>query len=222
MDRIDVINYIFDKINNGIYLEIGVNRGVSFIGVNAKEKIGVDPVRPRLKLYRYLLMNRKAKYYRMTSDTFFENHTNLLIDKGIGVAFVDGLHEYKQSLRDVQNCLKYLRPNGVIIMHDCNPLSKSAAMSIFNHVGDKDLGKRAGAWNGDVWKTVIHLRSTYNDLNIFVLNCDEGLGIITRGMTEKQLPVAVADIDKMTYEELEGNRSYFLNLKNPDYLKELM
>jgi len=41
-------------------------------------------------------------------------------------------------------------------------------------------------------------------------------------MTEKLLPLDIADIDKMTYEELEGNRSYFLNLKHPDYLKEIM
>jgi hypothetical protein len=42
------------------------------------------------------------------------------------------------------------------------------------------LERSTGEWIGDVWKTIIHLKSKYKDcLNITVLETDYGLGYIT-------------------------------------------
>ena len=62
--------------------------------------------------------------YLKTSDLFFrEQAPQVYKNKKIDKAFVDGMHTYEQSLVDNVNCLKYLREDGYIILHDCNPQS---------------------------------------------------------------------------------------------------
>jgi hypothetical protein len=81
------------------------------------------------------------------------------------------------------NSLKHLGKKGVIVMHDCNPSTESQANTecpTKNTSGDKP----GSFWCGDVWKTIVRLRSEQNDLNIFVLNCDFGIGAISKGKNE--------------------------------------
>ena len=130
------------------------------------------------------------------------------------------MHTYEQSLKDVKNCLEYLNTDGVIIMHDCNTITKPMAEPSFE-VFEKtpNSGK---AWCGDVWKTIVHVRSVYSDLNAFVLDCDYGLGIIVKGNQTDKLEYSIDEIEKMTYEDLSKNRQNMLNLKKPDYLYEFI
>ena len=53
----------------------------------------------------------------MTSDNYFFNNKNNLFD----LIFLDGLHTYEQTIKDIFNSLKTLKKNGVIIVHDCLP-----------------------------------------------------------------------------------------------------
>lgn len=221
MNRIRLIKQIIEKKKEPNYLEIGVKKGGTFIRINAARKWGVDPIWPRYKLCLHLLKTANARYYRMTSDRFFEKNANIFAKTAIDVAMVDGLHEYKQSLRDVQNCLKYLKNDGIIVMHDCNPQTESAAQPIGARVPGAP-GYGPGVWNGDVWKTIVYLRSHYDDLNICVLDCDFGLGVITRGKQERTLDFDAATIDQMKYETLENDRKNMLNLKSPDYINTFL
>ena len=75
---------------------------------------------------------------------------------------------------------------------------------------------------GDVWKTIVHLRSQRRDLRAFVLDCDFGLGIITRGQPEDPLDISPADLQKMDYQDLEKNRQHWLNLKSEDYFHDFV
>ena len=72
-------------------------------------------------------------------------------------------------------------------------------------------------WCGDVWKAIVYLRSVYEDLNVFVLDCDMGIGIVTRGKMENKLPYTPDEIKKLTFEDLEADRARLLNLKSPAY-----
>ena len=63
----------------------------------------------------------------MTSDEFFANEAAFLERRGIDVALIDGLHTYGQVVRDVENTLRYLRDDGIIVLHDCNPGRASVA-----------------------------------------------------------------------------------------------
>jgi len=128
----------------------------------------------------------------------------------------------EQSLKDVDNCLKRMNKDGVIIIHDCNPISASAAYpaNSWEHAESLKLDGWTGEWSGDVWKTIADLRSMHNNLHVFVLDCDYGLGIITKGIPDNMLTFSKQEIANLSYKDLEKSRSRTLNLKNTDYLKQ--
>ncbi len=121
---------------------------------------------------------------------------------------------------DVENCLRYLAAGGIIVVHDCNPLTESAAAPGTSLVASEGLPGFNGTWiwNGDVWKTIAYLRSYREDINVFVLDCDLGLGIISKGKAENMLNLSADKIEKMTLYDLDNNREHILNLKSPGYL----
>jgi len=182
-DRRQVLQSIINYADAKNYLEIGVEYGTIFTRLKVVKKIAVDP-NLQVSRVRKLIdfwQGRRAKYFNLTSDDFFAWHSDLFKDEKIDVAFIDGLHTYEQSLRDVENCLKFLSPRGVVIVHDCNPQSAAAAQS------KRPPAEESRKWNGDVWKTIVHLRSQRNDLKVFVLDSDQGLGIISFGQPENGL-----------------------------------
>ena len=230
MNRLDVIQQIISVKKARKYLEIGVKKGKLFLKVNARKKIAVDPIfkiRPKQKMKACLfdVKNIFNEYYEMTSDRFFEtHHRRLLRLNGLDVAFVDGLHTYDQTLKDVVNCLAYLNHDGVIAMHDCNPATSAQAVPAGSRQQAANINTfdQTKEWSGDVWKTIAHLRSTRKDLNICVLDCDHGIGIITKGCPDTMLDHSLKTIDHLCYEDLENNRENILNLKPPNHLQNFL
>jgi hypothetical protein len=230
VDRIDIVQTALDATGRGSYLEIGICTGESFIPIKASRKWGVDPGYvlswKRIAKYRLfsLLHIKQEKIFKETSDAFLRNHQSLLKKHGIDVVFVDGLHTYKQSLTDVLNCLDYLKPNGIVLIHDCNPADAVAAIPAagIDEVGAMNLPGWTGAWSGDVWKTVVHLRSLREDLTTFVLDCDNGIGVVACGRSAEMLPYTERDIKTMDYEFLAKNRQTLLGLRRPEYLDEFL
>jgi hypothetical protein len=228
MDRLDILQEIVNRQKARTYLEIGVKKGKVFLNIKARKKIAVDThfkidMKRKIKSYFKNITNIFNEYYEMTSDDFFEQHPDLFAkSNGLDVAFIDGLHTYKQSLRDVQNCLDFLNKDGVIVMHDCNPLSEVEAQPADSqdNAATLNLPGWSGSWSGDVWKTIALLRSTRTDLNIFVLDCDHGVGIIVRGEPEDMLNYSEEIIGNLSYKDLEKDRTKILNLKNTDFFKQ--
>jgi hypothetical protein len=218
MNRTNVIQQISDKKSACTYLEIGVYRGRNFFPIKVNRKIGVDPEfafskrRKRRWIFKNFY-NLRAKYYRLSSDSFFANPA---ISYVFDVVFIDGLHTYEQSLKDVNNALSCLSDNGVIVLHDCNPPNEAAAYPAgsLEHAGTLNLPGWSEEWCGDVWKTICHLRITRKDLKIFVLDCDHGLGIITKGESDNVLELPEQELAEMTHEDLSLNRKQLLNLKD--------
>jgi hypothetical protein len=227
MNRTSVIQQIIDKKKAVTYLEIGLANGDNFMPIKAGRKVAVDPyftIRLYANLIRWLLRNPSslaARYYQTTSDNYFSRRRSIdLFD----VVFIDGLHTFEQSLKDVTHALDVLNEKGVIVLHDCNPPNDTAALPMLSweHARDLDLPGWTGAWCGDIWKTVCFLRSQRTDLKVFVLDCDFGLGIVTRGIPEGRLNLSEERLEKMTYNDLAGDKVGFLNLKNSDYLSEFL
>ncbi len=222
INRTTAIQSLIDKNGYNTYLEIGVFRGTNFFPIRAKKKIAIDPEFRIGGIKNFFnrvtnTTNKNAAYFEMESDRFFaEKAQSVLKDGGISISLIDGMHEYQYALRDAENVLDYLADDGVVVMHDCNPATEDANVS-FQEWKDRNY---AGVWNGDVWKAIMHLRSTRNDINVFVLDCDYGLGIITKGKQEKQLNFTPEEIKAFTYQDLEKNRKEWLNLKHPDYFYE--
>jgi hypothetical protein len=221
-NRLFFIEKLLKQRGYKTYLEIGVFLGKVFFFVSAPRKIAVDPDF-KFGLYRKIkrvvkkFSNLFAKFYSKTSDAFFtEDAARLFEKKKIDICLVDGMHEYDFALRDVENSLKYLQQNGVIFMHDCNPKTPEAAV-LFREWKDRGF---TGDWNGDVWKSILHLRSMRDDVNVFVLDCDFGLGVVTWGKPETKLSFTPQQISALTYEDLNQNRKEWLNLKEPGYFFE--
>lgn len=226
-----IIQAILDKVGGATYLEIGVAGGETFFTVRAERKFGMDP---RISvsgkhgmpgiIYNMPLLLRRKGLFKMPSDMFFKKKGRLFLENKIDVAFIDGLHTYSQSLRDVANCLEYLNEKGFILMDDCNPSSENVGYPAPNYDAACKLNLPGwdGQWSGDVWKTIVYLRSQRKDLLVFVLDCDYGIGIITRGGPENMLQYPANDILKMDYRCLADGRKELLNLKAADYLDEFL
>jgi hypothetical protein len=226
MNRIEVIQSIIDKKKTCSYLEIGVSDGFNFFRIKARKKFAVDPYFRFSKTRRRLWMiknpyNLGTKYFEVTSDDFFSR-----IDRKLkfDLIFIDGLHTYEQSLKDVFNSLAHLNERGLIIIHDCNPPHEAAANPVEAGLDEETSGisGRPGEWCGDVWKTICYLRSVRKDLKVFVLNCDYGLGMVLKGNPESHLNLKEDEINEMSYEDLSARRPHLLNLKEENYLVEFL
>ena len=232
MNRISVIQMLINKLSMEkpvTYLEIGSAAGMTLFKIKAKRKIAVDlrldyKKTKKIKWMFKNICNINNRYYKTTSNKFFEKQTDVLLKHGLDVVFIDGLHTYRQSLEDVQNALKFLNERGVIVMHDCNPPSEAAAYPTdsLEHAVSLNLPGWTGQWCGDVWKTICYLRSIEKDLRVFVLDCDYGLGIIARGQPENLLDFSAEQIEDFSYSDLVNNHQRLLNLKPAGYINEFI
>ena len=226
MKRVEVVQRIIARKKPRRYLEIGVANGTNFFRIKARRKTAVDPhfkfsTKRKVEWVLKNPWNLTARYCECPSDDFFASAGPA---DQFDVVFVDGLHTYRQSLRDVFNSLAHLGQRGTIVMHDCNPMSEATAhpAESFAQAAALNLPGWGGAWSGDVWKTIFYLRSQRKDLRVFVLDADGGLGIVTKGKPESSLPLTEEALDRMTYQDLAVDRNALLNLKDESYLFEFL
>jgi len=222
MNRLIVLKALMQHKTLRNYLEIGVFNGHIFFRIRSGFKVAVDPdfafdnTRKAGKLFLnpYNFYNQ---YFQKTSDDFFANDAaSVFAKEKVELALIDGMHEYEFALRDVENTLLHSKENCVLILHDCNPLTKDAACS-FREWNDRHF---TGTWNGDVWKTILHIRSLRNDLTAFVLDDDHGLGVIVKKKNEHPLPYTKEQINRFTYEDFDANRKKWLDLRPASYFYE--
>lgn len=221
MDRKQAILLLMREKNLKNYLEIGVFNGHIFFRVKSDFKIAVDPefrFSTGRKIIKTMInpKNINNQYFEKTADDFFgQDAARVIGNRKLQMALIDGMHEYDYALRDVENTLSYLSNDGVIIMHDCNPLTREASSSF----AEWKARNFADTWNGDVWKTIMLLR-TRPDINVFTLDCDHGLGVVTRSKPEAMLSYTPEQIKSFTYDDFAKNRAAWLNLKPADYFYE--
>jgi len=177
--RWDLIQYIINKYNFDDYLEIGCDKNQSFSKIKIKNKVGVDPI--------------SGGTIRSTSDNFFKNN-----DNKFDLIFIDGLHYYQQVIKDINNSLEILNNDGFILVHDCLPKS----------LAQQAVPRYRGYWNGDVWKSIVELRTKPN-LDIFTSQIDFGIAVI-----RKKPNSAILKLKKnIVYKDLKF-KDYFYNYKN--------
>lgn len=243
MHRLEAIPALIQHLQARTYLEIGVEYGRVFLSIRARRKIGVDPCRQFYKsmfsrglpgklrrsiwsgTWRRLCGLETTRFFEMTSDEFFRRAPGLFARHTIDVALVDGEHTYEQAYRDVENCLRFLAPGGVIVMHDCRPMTAAQAVHAKSLQEAQRLNRADSDWNGwwcgDVWKAVLRLR-TRRDLEVFVLDGDMGLGIVTRGTPDSVLSFSPEEIERLSYADLEKDCTALLNLKPGGYLYDFL
>jgi hypothetical protein len=135
---------VFHKIATpSLYLEIGIARGATLSLAQKKTLcVGVDP---KILITEQLIA--PTKLFKMKSDRFFAVHGADCLGKNIDLAFIDGAHEYKQVLRDINNVLLHSHQHTLIIVHDVIPFDNASAA----HVSTTG---RTGYWGGDVYKAL--------------------------------------------------------------------
>ena len=141
----------------------------------------------------------------MTSDKFFENN-KITFD----LIFLDGLHTYEQTIKDIDNSLKFLNEKGVIIIHDCLP------KKIWNQI----VPRAYGHWNGDVWKAIVHSR-TYDYADTYTCKADHGLGVIFKRKNKDRLNIQKKNFKKLKFADYYNNHNKYMNLVNHEELKSL-
>jgi hypothetical protein len=141
------------------YLEIGVDKGYTFEAVRVPNRIAVDP-RPQFDVTR---MPDCASVHVTTSDGFFAR-TNA--DSRFDLFFIDGLHTYEQTYRDIMNCLKYSHPWSLILVDDVVPSDAVSAMRSIeqSQAEHARLHSRAVRWYGDVFRVMLILQDHHPDL----------------------------------------------------------
>jgi hypothetical protein len=195
--RTQILNHLIRCNGYRDYLEIGVHANDNFARIAAASKCGVDPA-PRGAI---------AHVQKTTSDAFF---ARLGSDPQFDLIFVDGLHEEKQVLRDVESALQHLRDGGSIAVHDCNPPTEWHQREVRD---DDSL-----AWNGTVWKAWARLRCERADLRMHVVDTDWGVGILQRGRQEPhRLPEGIV----LDYDYLDRHREALLALISVERFLEL-
>jgi hypothetical protein len=182
----DMFNRVISQRGYKKYLEIGVSNGGTFYNIECEVTHGVDP-------------NNKDMLYSITSDEFFEN-----CNQTYDLVFIDGDHECNQVLRDINNSIQHLSPNGIIFIHDTKPHTELMQRSPMPP--SEELCER-GLWTGDVWKAIAKFRSTRKDFTVKTFNIELGLTILERGEgTLIEIP------EELTYEWYLTNQDYVLNL----------
>lgn len=155
------INKLFEGLPDaGRYLEVGLAYGHTFENVQAPVRWGVDPD-PRFNV-KYLPPGTHVAV--MTSDEFFEG-----IDprESFDVVFIDGLHTYRQTYRDLVNAFRVC-PRGVILIDDVVPSDEVSAMPD----QEKSLNERSRrgfkdryTWHGDVFRVILCLEAYHPELS---------------------------------------------------------
>ncbi len=190
MNRIEIINGLIKKNGYKSYLEIGVQAGHCFSQIECENKIGVDPDRS------------SAATIHETSDEFFLSNK-----EKFDIGFIDGLHHSEQAIKDIDNLLASLNEGGTIVMHDCLPTSK--------RMQEIPLQEQC-EWTGDTWRAFLYNRILSEDLEMCVVDCDWGCGIIRKG---KQKTVEI--FHEPTYEEFQANKKEWMNIITPQQFKEM-
>lgn len=209
--RTELINFLLNKREgHTTYLEIGVrNPNDNFNHIQASEKFSVDPG---------VEFKENPVDFQLTSDAFFDQLDNGQIldrSKRFDVVFIDGLHLAAQVDRDISNALRYLKEDGFIVMHDCNPPTEWHARESY----DYHYTPAKQMWNGTTWKAFVKWR-TAESVSACCVNTDWGLGVISKRM----ILGSHLHLDNPFFEylDLNANRKSYLNLVSFDEFKKLI
>lgn len=154
----EVLARIHRLLRPDTYLEIGVEHGGTLaLATTAGVAAGVDPA--ELPLEKPL--PKGARIYRMTSDDFFarESIASVFGGKTVDFTFIDGMHWFEYAVRDFAHSERWASKSSVVVLHDCLPVSRTAARR-----------ERASTfWVGDVWKAFACLLDYRTDLVVHVV-----------------------------------------------------
>jgi hypothetical protein len=185
------INSLFDGLTDAArYLEIGLEFGRTFKNVQAPVRWGVDP-NPQFDI-THLPPNTHVAV--MNSDEFFK-----VIDPDVlfDVVFLDGLHTFRQTYRDLVNALRVC-PRGVILVDDVVPSDEVSAIPD----QEKSFSERSRLrltgypWHGDVFRVLLCIKEHHPELSFrTIVGTDNPQALVWRNEPGIVSSVAEAELD---------------------------
>lgn len=177
MNRTSLINKFIEERKFLSYLELGVYDKSTFNSIRCLNKKCVD--------FKY------PADYQMSTDDFFKINKDTF-----DIIFIDANHTEQFLSRDIQNSLKILNKNGLIILHDVNPPDE------FSQIDSNNLYQTA-------WKAFVKFRFTSEYLT-YSYPTDCGLGVIDISEKSNIQNAYQINLENLQYKDLEANRSTLL------------
>ena len=96
------------------YLELGIYdaSNINIISSVVEYTVGVD----NSKMFT---IEGDFIFHEKTTDQFFLDNKELF-----DIIFIDADHQYESVVRDFENALKILNPNGIVLVHDTDPINE--------------------------------------------------------------------------------------------------
>lgn len=161
------LTQLADALGCRRYLEIGVNQGNTFLALAIEERVGVDP---QLAFDWQRHDGRDGiELHACSSDEFF---AALSAEQRFDLIFIDGLHTYEQTYRDILHALLHSHRRTVILIDDTLP------SDVFSTMRDQQAciearhrvsGVVDASWHGDTYKVLPLLTVFHPDLRLLSL-----------------------------------------------------
>jgi hypothetical protein len=188
------------------YLEIGVARGETFRRVTIPRRTGVDP---HFAFDVDEVVNAQTVVVTARSDDFF---AALDGDRTFDVVFLDGLHTFEQTYRDLCNVLLHAHRRSVILVDDTVPSDPWSALT--DQERSYRLREIAGLadrpWHGDVYKVVAAIHSFHPGLDYrTIVGSGNPQTLVWRGRRDGpgDPPLSLEEIARMSYFDLLDRRA---------------
>lgn len=201
VSRNQVVQGVLDLFDSPHYLEIGVNKGMTFNALNAQSKVAVDPK----FLFDVEAVRAKVpgtSFHETTSDDYFGRIADP--QTAFDVIYLDGLHTSEQTVRDLMNAFCFLKPDGVIVIDDVFPSSYVASLPDRNdtRVIRKATSDPLGAWMGDVYRLVFFVETFCQQFDYGTVNNNHGQLIMWRSPRRDVPERTLKDVAEKEYKDL--------------------
>lgn len=161
--RVARIQHLAQALGMKNYLEIGVFKGSTFLQVQLPYKVGVDP---HFLFDVSTVRSDAVVLAEMTSDDYF---AALPITQTFDFVFLDGLHQFEQTYRDLCNALIHTHARSVIMIDDVRPSDPYSALTDQARCLQLRQAETERAhdlrWHGDVFKIVFAIHDFHPGLD---------------------------------------------------------
>lgn len=197
----DVLNFLIQKFNFKSYLEIGVRGYQTFDKISCEKKVAVDPAPNGFRSGKGIEVHRK-----FSNDFFNELKDSDTFD----LIFIDGDHSYEAVKSDLENAIKFLNKDGLIVLHDVDPPAEKwqGVPRLSDGPGSRNLASPLG----ECWRALVTRRIVNKDILVFTVKCaEEEFGV------EKKIPGSGCEtglaICKIIPNSFDKSLQQFENLK---------
>jgi hypothetical protein len=218
ISRADVVQSFLSLYQEPRYLEVGVEKGLTFHALSAARKVAVDP-HFQFDVSEAESAHPEATYHQVPSDEYFGSRARGQFE----VIYLDGLHTFEQILRDFTNALELITPDGVIVIDDVIPNSYFASMSNASEFWALHAGGfvQRAFWMGDVYRLVFFIDTFFQQVSFRTVEENHGQLVVWKNVRESVPERTVEEVARLPYERVLSERAVFRPAPVADIVDEV-